>query len=118
MSDEMVVRRHPDLARDLKALGRKYRSVAQDLVYAERLLAIRQSIPETTPYPGFGTHRVYKTRVVNTSIPYGKSKGYRLIYELVAVEENESLEIVLLYDHTTYPDEAEVQRQVRSRLGL
>lgn len=118
MSDEMIVRRHSDLVRDVKALGKKYRSVAQDLIYAERLLAIGQSIPETTPYPGFGIHRIYKTRVVNTSIPYGKSKGYRLIYELVVVEEDESLELVFLYDHTTCSDEAEVKREVRTRLGL
>lgn len=118
MPDELTVRRHPYLAKDLKRLGKKHRSVAQDLVYAERLLSAGQTLPETTPYPGFGQRKVFKTRVINTSIASGKSKGYRLIYELVAAEDDNNIELVLLYDHTTHTDESEVWREIRVRLGL
>jgi hypothetical protein len=41
-----------------------------------------------------------------------------LIYELVAAEDDNGIELVLLYDHTTHTDESEVWREIRVRLGL
>ena len=116
--EERAIKRHPELAKDLKQLGKKYPSVGKDLVYVERLLAIGFSLPQTYAYKGFGARRLFKTRVENTSVSRGKSKGYRLIYELIVEEDDEGYELLLLYDHNTFKTELDVRKKLRARLGL
>ena len=116
MPDELQVRRHPWLARDLKQLGKRFPSVERDLVYAERLLAVGQSLPQTDALQGFGERRLFKTRVVNTSIQRGKSAGYRLVYEIVVEEDDDGFLLLLLYDHKTLRTEEEVRKKLRTRL--
>ncbi len=116
--EERAIKRHPELAKDLKQLGKKYPSVGQDLVYVERLLAIGHSFPHTDAYKGFGARRLFKTRVENTSVSRGKSKGYRLIYEVVVEEDDEGCELLLLYDHNAFKAELDVRKELRARLGL
>lgn len=112
-----VVKRHPSIARDLKRLSKRYPSVERDLMYAERLLEAGQTLTQTYAYPGFGQRRLYKTRVVNTAIPSGKSKGYRMIYEAIVEQGNDGFLLVLLYDHSSYKSELEVRKEVRDRLA-
>ena len=116
MPDELQVRRHPRLARDLKQLGKRFPSVERDLVYAERLLAAGQSLPQTDALQEFGERRLFKTRVVNTSIQRGKSAGYRLVYEIVVEEDDDGFLLLLLYDHKTLRTEEEVRKELRTRL--
>lgn len=112
------VRRHADIARDLKQLGKRFRTVSIDLLYAERLLATGITLPQTNPYKGFGNRVVYKTRVENTSIASGKSKGYRLVYEIVLADTGHCIDLILLYDHKTRAKEDDVRKAVHTRLGL
>ena len=87
-------------------------------MYVERLLEAGQTLTQTDPYQGFSSRKVFKTRVVNTAISSGKSKGYRLIYEVVVEEGDDEFLLVLLYDHKSYSEEIDVQKEVRFRLGL
>jgi len=116
VADERKVRRHPQIARDLNQLGRRFPTVAKDLEYVERLLAAGQALPQTDALQGFGVRRLFKTRVVNTSIARGKSAGYRLIYEVVFQEDDDGFLLLLLYDHTTLPSEEDVRRMLSARL--
>jgi mRNA-degrading endonuclease RelE of RelBE toxin-antitoxin system len=107
----------PQLATDIKHLEKRYPSVEMDLVYAERLLEAGKTLPQTDPYPGFGTgHKIFKTRVINTDIARGKSSGYRLIYEETKTEGDMLILLILLYGKSTYKEESKVRIEVWARL--
>jgi mRNA-degrading endonuclease RelE of RelBE toxin-antitoxin system len=99
----------------LKELGKKFKSVETDLLYAVRLLELGQTLPQTEPYPGFGEHRVFKTRVINTSTDKGKSSGYRLIYEDISNDEEKQILLILLYDKHTCKNENAVRIEIKTR---
>jgi mRNA-degrading endonuclease RelE of RelBE toxin-antitoxin system len=73
-------------------------------------------LPQTDALQGFGERRLFKTRVVNTSIQRGKSAGYRLVYEIVVEEDDDGFLLLLLYDHKTLRTEEEVRKELRTRL--
>jgi mRNA-degrading endonuclease RelE of RelBE toxin-antitoxin system len=107
----------PQIQKDLKELKRRFKSVETHLLYAERLLELGQSLPQTDPYPGFGeSHKVFKTRVLNTDTDKGKSSGYRLIYEEVSGDKGKQILIIFLYDKHTCNDENKVRIEVKTRL--
>jgi mRNA-degrading endonuclease RelE of RelBE toxin-antitoxin system len=109
--------RLPQITGDIKRLAKKFKSVEGDLIYAERLLEAGRALPQTDPYPGFGqNHKIFKTRVVNTSSSKGKSSGYRLIYEEILGERGEIILLMLLYDKSTYNDENKVRIAIKVRL--
>jgi mRNA-degrading endonuclease RelE of RelBE toxin-antitoxin system len=109
--------RLPQLAVDIKDLKKKFRSVEIDLIYAERLLEAGKTLPQTDPYPGFGTdHRIFKTRVINTDLARGKSSGYRLIYEEIKTQDDTVILLILLYGKSTYKEENKVRLEVWARL--
>lgn len=104
------------LGGDIKRLKKRFRSVEDDLLYAERLLEAGRILPQTDPYRGFGQHNIFKTRVVNTDSRKGKSSGYRLIYEEIKTEDDKVIVLVLLYDKKTHGDENKVRIEVKTRL--
>lgn len=106
------------LEADIKRLGKKFPSVELDLLYAQRLLEARKSLPQTYQYPRFGNRRIYKTRVINTSLAdKGKSSGYRLIYEETNGEANKVIVLIMLYAKNEYRDENKVKNEIRFRLN-
>ena len=104
------------LGGDIKRLKKRFQSVEDDLLYAERLLEAGRILPQTDPYCGFGQHNIFKTRVVNTDSRKGKSSGYRLIYEEIKTEDDKVIVLVLLYDKKTHGDENKVRIEVKTRL--
>lgn len=114
--------RLPQLATDVKHLRKRFRSVEIDLISAERLLEAGETLPQTTPYPGFEkNHKIFKTRVINTDSAKGKSGGYRLIYEEIKAENsvagtNMVVLLMLLYDKAMYEEENKVRSEVWARL--
>ena len=63
----------PEFDKNIKALVKRYRNIKQDL---KKLTATLENDPT------IGTHIVnncYKIRVPNSSVPTGKSKGFRVI---------------------------------------
>ncbi|MEA2050733.1 MAG: type II toxin-antitoxin system RelE/ParE family toxin [Campylobacterota bacterium] len=60
--------------KSVKKLAKRYKNIAKDLYTLEE---------ELTSNPACGTHigsNCYKIRVANSSIPTGKSGGFRVIY--------------------------------------
>lgn len=63
----------PEFDKNIKILAKRYRNIEQDL---KKLIDALQNEPT------MGTHIVnncYKIRVPNSSVPTGKSKGFRVI---------------------------------------
>jgi len=80
MNSKIVVL--PSFAVNLKKLSKKYKNIKQDF----------QSLTkELQQNPKVGTHlhlNCYKLRVANSSIPTGKSGGFRVIYYYIDSDEN------------------------------
>jgi len=73
------IHRHPDVANDLKKL-RRFPKPAESLESWENLFRAKGlcGVPGINRYPGFGSHEIYKARVVPLGEKAGKSSGYRL----------------------------------------
>lgn len=116
----VVVRciRVKQLEADIKRLTKKFPSMDVDLLYAQRLLEARESLPQTYQYPGFGNRKIYKTRIINTSLAdKGKSSGYRLIYEETNGQANKVIVLIMLYTKNEYRDENKVKNEITFRLN-
>ena len=75
--------------RDFKKLAKKYKKIEED---------IRNLILELKENPKAGVplqHNCYKIRVVNSSIPTGKSAGFRVIYYFI--DEKNDLYLMSIY---------------------
>lgn len=106
-----------EIQTDIKRLRKKYLSVDKDIIYAERLLEAGTTLLETFPFPGFGgQHRLFKSRVIDTSSGKGKSSGYRLVYEEISDEKDTMLILILLYKKNDYSSEKKVVNEVKARL--
>jgi mRNA-degrading endonuclease RelE of RelBE toxin-antitoxin system len=75
--------------KDVKRLYKKYRHIAEDLKELRKIL-------ENDPRSGIelGSH-CYKIRLANTSIPTGKSGGFRVIYYYL--DEDNHLYLMAIY---------------------
>ena len=63
----------PEFDKNVKTLAKRYRNIKQDL---------KKLIDSLENEPTMGTHIInncYKIRVPNSSVPTGKSKGFRVI---------------------------------------
>ena len=111
--------RCPEIERDIKALRKKYRHAEDDLRGAERLLEKGIQIPYTVSYPGFGTRKVNKTRVVNRDLGNeGSRSGYRILYEIVDKEDSVTYYIIIyIYCKKGSPDERDIRREANKRMG-
>ena len=106
--------RHDDIEKDFRALKR-FAAPKESLEASERLFSLKglKETPGIDPFPGFGGSKVYKGRVVPLKENVGKSKGYRVIFEL---QEELSFRILVFSRHRIYHDEQDLINLVRLRL--
>ncbi len=82
----------PRFERELKQLAKKYKKIKEDLILLKK---------ELIQKPTFGTplgNDCYKIRIPNSSIPTGKSGGFRII-TLVKITKN-SIILLTIYSKT------------------
>ena len=75
--------------KDVKKLHKKYRRIAEDLKALEQELL---SNPKSGIELG---HHCYKIRLKNSSIPTGKSGGFRVVYYYV--DDNNNVYLMTMY---------------------
>ncbi len=78
--------------KDFKKLAKKYKKIEED---------IRKVIFELKENPKAGVliqHNCYKIRVANSSVPTGKSGGFRVIYYFI--DEQNNLYLMNIYSKT------------------
>lgn len=82
----------PEFATQLKKLAKKYKKVKADL---QNLAEVLKENPES------GTvlhHSCYKIRVANSSVPTGKSGGFRVIYYFL--DSHYNIYLMAIYSKT------------------
>jgi mRNA-degrading endonuclease RelE of RelBE toxin-antitoxin system len=110
----MQVIRHTDIEKDFKSLKR-FPTPKESLEAWERLFCLKglRETPGIDPFPGFGQHKIFKARVVPLGENCGKSKGYRLIFQLL---ENEINIILVFSRHGIYNNEQELIDLIKNRI--
>lgn len=111
----MEVVRHQDIEKDLKNL-RRFPAPLESLEAWERLFCLKglRETPAIDPYPGFGSAKIFKGRVVPLQENIGKSKGYRVVFQLL---DELHCKILVFSRHGIYRTEQELINLVRERLG-
>lgn len=72
----------PHFSKELKRLHKRYKSIGKDLQKLQKTLL-------KNPEAGIRiTHNCYKIRVANSSVPTGKSGGFRIIYYYLDKQQN------------------------------
>lgn len=110
----MEIIRHQDIEKDFKAL-RRFPAPKESLESWERLFCLKgiQETPGIKQFPGFGTAKIYKARVIPLKENCGKSDGYRLIFQIC---ESEKYKIILFLRHGIYRNEQELINVIKSRI--
>src|SRR6266550_4544231 len=110
----MEIRRHDDIKKDFKAL-RHCAAPEESLDAWERLFVLKgiHETPSVDPFPGFGDRKLYKARVVPLRENVGKSKGYRVVFEIAAT----TCTILVFSRHGVYDTEKELLALIRERIG-
>lgn len=111
----MNIVRHGDIEKDLRNL-RRFQAPLESLEAWERLFCLKGllEIPAVDPVPGFGERKIYKGRVVPLRENVGKSKGYRVIFQIVG---EEVCKILVFSRHGIYKSEQELMNLVMERTG-
>lgn len=106
--------RHENIEKDFRSL-RRFAAPEESLEAWERLFSLKglKETPGIDPFPGFGSARVYKGRVVPLKENVGKSKGYRVVFEL---QEEQCYRILVFSRHGIYHDEQDLINLVRLRI--
>ena len=110
----MEIVRHEDIDKDLRKL-RRFPAPLESLEHWERFFSFK-GLRETTgvdPFPGFGQAKIYKGRVVPLGENRGKSKGYRVIFQMLG---DECCKILVFSRHGIYKSEAELISMAKERL--
>ena len=112
----MELSRHDDIEKDLKHL-RRFLTPKESLEAWERLFCLKgvKETPGIDPFPGFGELKIYKGRIVPLRENIGKSKGYRVVFQLV---EGECFKIIVFSRHGVYHNEHDLIRIIKDRLGI
>ncbi len=110
----MELSRHDDLEKDLRKLNR-FPTPRESLEAWERLFCLKglRETPGVDPFPGFGSAKIYKGRVVPLKENMGKSKGYRVIIQRIS---DDCFKILVFSRHGIYHDEQDLIDIVKSRL--
>ena len=110
----MQIFRHEDIEKDFKNL-KSYLSARESLEAWERLFILKglEETPGIDQYPGFGAAKIFKARVVPLGENVGKSKGYRVIFQLL---EEQKYKILVFSRHGVYKSELELKRLIKNRL--
>lgn len=111
----MLLKRHCEIEKDFKVLKR-FPAPEESMEAWERLFCLKglREIPGIEQYPGFGTNRIFKARVIPLKENCGKSKGYRLIFQCF---ENDEYLILVFSRHGIYGSEQELINLIKNRLG-
>jgi len=82
----------------------------------ERLFCLKglSETPGIDQYPGFGQRKIFKARIVPLEESCGKSKGYRLIFQLL---KNGDCVILVFSRHGIYSSERDLINLIKSRIG-
>ncbi|MEK7187190.1 MAG: hypothetical protein AAB690_02690 [Patescibacteria group bacterium] len=109
----MEIWRHDDIEKDFKKLSR-FSAPQESLEAWERLLLLKgiHETPAIDQIPGFGENKIYKGRVVPLKENVGKSKGYRVIFQIAG----EYYKILVFSRHGIYKTEQELRAIIRMRL--
>lgn len=112
----MLIKRHDEIGKDFKVLKR-FPAPEESMEAWERLFCLKglKETPGIDQYPGFGQSKIYKARVIPLKENCGKSKGYRLVFRLLA--DNECL-ILVFSRHGVYNSEQELINLIKNRLNL
>ncbi len=110
----MQLARHYEIEKDLKKL-KKFQAPLESLEAWERFFYAKglKETPGIKKYPGFGSERIFKAKVIPLKENCGKSDGYRLIFRAL---ENDSYEIMFFSRHGVYKKEQELMKIIKSRL--
>ena len=79
-------------SKDVKRLYKKYKQISKDLIALQKLL---QEDPRSGIELGNGC---YKMRLANSSVPTGKSGGFRVIYYYL--DKDDHLYLMSMYSKT------------------
>lgn len=110
----MKIIRHEGIEKDLKDL-RRFPAPQESLEAWERLFHLKgvRETPGIDLYPGFGNDKIYKARIVPLKENVGKSKGYRVIFQML---ENDLYKILVYSRHGIYHSEQELIKIIKIRL--
>ncbi|MBU3901106.1 hypothetical protein KJ590_02445 [Patescibacteria group bacterium] len=110
----MEIFRHPDIEKDFRALKR-FAAPKESLEAWERLFCLKglRETPAIDQFSGFGHRKIFKGRIVALRENFGKSKGYRVIFE--QCDENKYI-ILIFSRHGIYRDEAELVAMIKERI--
>ncbi len=110
----MQIFRHEDIEKDFKDLKR-FRTPEESLEAWERLFCLKgiKETPSVEMFFGFGNIKIYKGRVVPLKENFGKSKGYRVIFQMLSEAE---CKILVFSRHGIYKSERELIKVINSRL--
>lgn len=105
---------HQEIEKDFKKLKR-FPSPKESLESWERLFILKglEETPGIKSYPGFGSAKVYKARVIPLRENRGKSDGYRLIFQLM---DDDTCLMLLFSRHGLYNNERELIGFIKERL--
>jgi len=111
----MKIARHSSVENDLKKLKR-FAAPEKSLEAWERLFALKglNETPAIEIYRGFGDRKIYKARVVPLQENLGKSRGYRVLFEVV---NKNQIKILIFTRHGIYDSEEELIAIIRERLN-
>ena len=111
----MEISRHNDIEKDFRAL-RRSAAPQESLESWERLFCLKglRETPAIDAFPGFGARKIFKGRVVPLKENIGKSKGYRVIFEII---DNDRCFILVFSRHGVYQNEAELIALIKQRIS-
>ena len=110
----MNIVRHDNIDKDLRSL-RRFPAPLESLEAWGRLFCLKglRETPAIDPFPGFGERKIYKARVVPLQESVGKSKGYRLIFQMI---DEENCKILVFSRHSIYKSEQELIKLAKGRV--
>ncbi|MCD4705942.1 hypothetical protein K8R61_02575 [bacterium] len=110
----MQITYHDEINKDYKNLKR-FPSPKKSLEAWERLFCLKglSETPGIKLYPMFSRHKIYKARIVPLQEKCGKSKGYRLIFQLL---ENGDFIFLILSRHGIYNNEKDLISLIKKRI--
>ena len=105
---------HEDIEKDLRNL-RRCAAPLESLEAWERLFCLKglSETPAIERFPGFGERAIYKGRVVPLKENVGKSKGYRVIFQMM---DANTFKVLVFSRHGFYKSERELIHFIKQRM--
>lgn len=110
----MNIIRHQDIEKDLKNM-RRFPTPKESLEAWERLFCWKglKETPAIEAFPGFGECKIFKGRVVPVKENVGKSKGYRVIFQII---DADYCKVLVFSRHGIYNSEHDLMLMVKTRI--